>query len=292
MATIRSIDMLLIDDAFEMGSGYVLNFSDRTFAEFFATELKRNINDPTYARNGTSKAKRLRCFLLTVDNPTAVETLQALWEYREALRLRDHKDEAAPEVGGRISELIHRLGGPKPQVKAQPATKAQAQTVDPVIVEKLARDLVDLSRLDPQPRGYAFEAFLKRLFDVHGLEGREPFRLRGEQIDGSFVLANEIYLLEARWQSARTGAADLLAFNGKLENKAAWTRGLFVSQSGFTDEGLHAFGRGKRVLCMDGLDLYDTLSRRIPLTDVLDGKFRRAAETGMAFVRVRDLFSS
>jgi restriction endonuclease Mrr len=70
-----------------------------------------------------------------------------------------------------------------------------------------------------------------------------------------------------------TGAADLHAFHGKVEEKAAWTRGLFISQSGFTDDGLHAFGRGKRVVCMDGLDLYE----------------RRAAETGRPFIRVRDL---
>lgn len=32
------------------------------------------------------------------------------------------------------------------------------------------------------------------------------------------------------------------------------TRGPFVSTSGFTDDGLEAFGSGKRVVCMDGLD--------------------------------------
>lgn len=31
MSNIRSIDMMFLDDAFEMGGGYVLNFSDRTF---------------------------------------------------------------------------------------------------------------------------------------------------------------------------------------------------------------------------------------------------------------------
>jgi len=29
MNNIRSIDMMFLDDVFEMGSGYVLNFSDR-----------------------------------------------------------------------------------------------------------------------------------------------------------------------------------------------------------------------------------------------------------------------
>jgi len=86
------------------------------------------------------------------------------------------------------------------------------------------------------------------------------------------------------------GAAELHTFHGKIEQKAAWTRGLFVSNSGFTDEGLTAFGRGKRVVCMDGYDLYETLNREIPFNHVLERKIRRTAETGSPFARVRDLF--
>ena len=67
----------------------------------------------------------------------------------------------------------------------------------------------------------------------------------------------------------------------------AW---LFVSNSGFTDDGLEAFGRGKRVVCMDGLDLYETVDRRLSLEDVIARKVRRAAESGQPFVRVRDLY--
>jgi hypothetical protein len=96
---------------------------------------------------------------------------------------------------------------------------------------------------------------------------------------------------EAKWQSAPTGAADLHAFQGKLEQKAAWARGLFVSNSGFTEDGSVAFGRGKRVVCMDGLDLYDMLDGELPLNVALDRKVRRAAETGQPFERIRDLFS-
>ena len=57
----------------------------------------------------------------------------------------------------------------------------------------------------------------------------------------------------------------LRAFNGKVEEKASWSRGLIISQSGFTEDGLHAFGRGKRVICMDGLDLHEVLSGRLHL---------------------------
>ncbi len=71
----------------------------------------------------------------------------------------------------------------------------------------------------------------------------------------------------------------------------AWARGLYISNSGFTADALHAFGRGKRLICMDGLDLFDALDREVPFDAVIERKARRAAETGQSFERVRDLFA-
>ena len=62
-----------------------------------------------------------------------------------------------------------------------------------------------------------------------------------------------------------------------------------VSFSGFTSEGLSAFGRGKSVVCMDGLDLHEVLTGGLDFATVLAAKVRQAAETGKPFVRVRDL---
>ncbi len=288
MGNIRSIDMMLIDDIFDMGGGYVLNFSDRTFAQFFAEELNIDIDDPIYARNGKSKGKRLRCFLQTVDKPTVVRTLKALWEYREGLRQYSNQADKVENAHGRLLALINKLEGAS--ADAPPPTHVPAPAFDRLILAQIKADLLSFTNLAPQSRGYAFEKLLKRLFDAYGLAAHEPFRLRGEQIDGSFQLNGETYLVEAKWQGQATGVADLHTFHGKIEQKAAWTRGLFVSNSGFTDDGLAAFGKGKRVICMDGLDLYDTLHREIPLNHVLDRKVRRAAETGSPFIRVRDLF--
>jgi hypothetical protein len=71
MSGIKTIDLLLITDLFEPkgSAGYILNFNDRTFAQFFAQELPVDIDDPAYAKNGTSKGKRLRYFLQAVDDP-------------------------------------------------------------------------------------------------------------------------------------------------------------------------------------------------------------------------------
>jgi len=287
MPNIRTIDMMFLDDLFEMGGGYVLNFSNPTFSRFFADELNVDIDDPMYAEQGGSKGKRLRWFLQKVNVPTVVRTLKALWEYREAIRQRDGKPETVQNAQGRLLSLINRLEG-KPD--AQPAGQAPKAAFDRPKLLALRNDLIEFVQLTPQARGYAFETLLRDIFNVFGLEAREPFRLKGEQIDGSFLLQGETYLVEAKWQDALTGVADLHTFHGKLEQKAAWTRGLFVSNSGFTEDGLIAFGRGKRVVCMDGLDIFETLSRELPLNHVLERKVRRAAETGLPFARVRDLF--
>lgn len=279
---------MFLDDLFEMGSGYVLNFSDRTFAQFFAEELNIDIDDPVYARNGTSKAKRLRCFLQTVDKATVVRTLNALWEYREALRQRNDQDESIENSHGRLLTLINRLEGRASQ--APTSNQPPIPAFDRHELERLKNELIGLTSIEAHARGYAFEKFLRALFNAFGLMAQEPFRIKGEQIDGSFQLGNEIYLVEAKWHNKPIGVADLHTFHGKIEQKAAWTRGLFVSNSGFTEDGLAAFGRGKRVICMDGYDLYETLNRELPLNYVLERKVRRAAETGSPFIRVRDLF--
>ena len=268
----------------------MLDFSDASFAEFFASELQVDIDDPKYSVKGGSKGKRLRYFLQQCDDATAVRTLAALWGHRVEYLTRNDTKDPVKNAEDRYQALINRLSGKSARPSA--ATSAAVTAIDSKKIAKAKSDLLQISSLAPQARGYAYETFLKDLFDAFGLAAQEPFRLRGEQIDGSFQLGSDVYLLEAKWQGHPIGVADLHTFHGKIEQKAAWTRGLFVSNSGFSDDGLAAFGRGKRVICMDGLDLYEMLDRQLPLTKVLECKVRRAAETGSPFVRVRDLFPS
>jgi hypothetical protein len=93
--------------------------------------------------------------------------------------------------------------------------------------------------------------------------------------------------LESKWQGPKIGFPDLMGFSGKLARKAAWACGMFVSNSGFTDDGLDAFSRGRQtnLICMDGLDLDEVLSRRVSLAQLS----RRAAETNPAYVPAREL---
>ena len=61
---------MLLEDLFEMGGGYVLEFSKAAFSRFFADELQVDIDDAAFSENGGSKGKRLRCFLRKADKTT------------------------------------------------------------------------------------------------------------------------------------------------------------------------------------------------------------------------------
>lgn len=286
--TIRQLDMPVLDEVFEMGGGYVLDFSNATFHTFFATEIGVNIDDHRFCTHGTSKAKRLRCFLLQANQAQALKTLTTLWEYRALSKLKDETDKLSPRVQEAYFSLIARLGGTRPESET-PKSIEKIETVDRAVYEELSSAFRILLGLKPHPRGYAFERFLNDLFTAFNLTPRPSFRLRGEQIDGSFNHAGHTYLLEAKWTNGPADAATLRSFNAKVEDKAKWSRGLFVSYTGFTVDGLHAFGRGRSLICMDGLDLHEVLERQLDFVQVIEMKTRLAAETGAPFSPVRDI---
>ena len=221
MPKIKTIDMKFLDEVFQMEGGYVLDFNDRTMASFFSDELNIDIYDVQYAVEGTSKAKRLRCFLKTVDAETAVRVLDALWTYRAALRAKSGEAERVLNAHGRLLALTDLLQGKG----AQPTSALFGQP--PVLIhdfrtlQHLKAELLQVSTLKPHERCYAFEVFLSKLFNAYGLNAREGFRNRGEQIDGSFELEGDIYLVEAKWHAAKIGVAELFTFQGKIDQKAA-----------------------------------------------------------------------
>lgn len=284
---LKSIELEVIDEIFDMKSGYVLDFTNRTFEEFFSDELNIEIYHDKYDADGSSKAKRLRCLLKVATDQERVKILISLWKYRTRLVKRNKLPEIDIHLIEDFSSLLQRIGGELPELKKAPPTNGCK--IDPKICEHLLNRLVSLSELSPIQRGFAFEKFLFDLFNAYGLSAKSSFRVVGEQIDGSFEIHSNIYLLEAKWTNKPVDAATLRAFNAKVEEKAFWSRGLFISDCGFSTDGLIAFGKGKRVICMDGLDLSDMLQNNIHLSEVIAKKSRYAAETGMPFVRNRDL---
>ena len=114
----RRPDIKVIDDAFDMHAGYVMNFTDGTFAEFFEDELSVDIYNEKYAFNGTSKAKRFRAFLeVENENPYKIsKALRRLWNYRENLLKRqpnyfEKSHEEIKDIKTPFFDLLTRIEG-------------------------------------------------------------------------------------------------------------------------------------------------------------------------------------
>ncbi len=142
---------------------------------------------------------------------------------------------------------------------------------------------------DAQKRGYRFEGFLNELFILFDLDPKESFKVVGEQIDGAFTLDNQDYLLEAKWQIARTQTGDLYDFGGKIAGKLKSTLGLFVSINGFSTESTQSDSPViKSMILMDGEDIIAVLDNRISLIDLIYRKRRHASETGEIMLPFRN----
>jgi len=255
---------------------------------------------------GSKLPSLTRLLTLTLENrrnlfcPLILEivTQSMTWRGRREPLTRaeiDQLNTLLPGVGFKIPDLLDPAflatlaGSP---ATPTPSPPDQPHAADPAKLAELAGQLRDLAALQPQKRGYAFEKFLHALFDAYGLMPRASFKPRtGEQIDGSFELGADTYLLEAKWHNGLTPAADLHILNGKLSSRPTWSRGLFISYTGFSPDGLDAFSRGKTsLICMNGYDLHETLSRGLELDRVISRKARHAVETGLVCVSVRELF--
>jgi hypothetical protein len=294
VARLSTVDMKLIDSLFGMYSGYVLNFSNKTFAAFFSRDVGIDIYDDAYAIHGTSKGKRLWGFLEVGQTSAVIKALHALWEIREAERVERGEEQKIPQARARFSALIVKLGGrplPADLSAEPPASDAKQAGPSVAVLIALESEFTALTLMEeaPQQRGIAFERFLKRWFDAWGLDAHASFRTIGEQIDGSFQHDGATYLVEAKWHNKPTDATMLHGFQGKLLERPDWTRGLYVSYGGFSVESFDAF-TARRLIMMDGTDIYFALNRKLDLGRVIAAKARHHSEKRQPFAKVTDIF--
>lgn len=264
-----------------MASGYVLDFSNRTFAEFVLDSTGRNIYDPSYDYASGSKANRLRAFWQKEDNAVVAKLMADMLDLVDG--------------GGDLKDvcrlIVARLLGESPV--SQVATPRQdrdhksRQRQRTAALAELQEDFFRLQEeTDRSKAGLALENLLNQLFELFQLNPRRPFRTVGEQIDGSFELEGEIYLLEAKWENHPLPESDLLIFRGKIEGKSTFTRGVFIALNDISSPARDAITRGKApsFFVMNGYDLLMILREAMSLTDFLRKRVRLLAEEGSVCV--------
>lgn len=90
-----------------MSSGYVLNFSDRTFAEFVFEAVGIDIHDEKYTAEGTSKAKKLRALWKLEPDYTVGKLILALIDYKASRN--GEQDAAANPLAEKCRQIATRL---------------------------------------------------------------------------------------------------------------------------------------------------------------------------------------
>lgn len=286
MANLSFIDKQLIEEVLGMGSGYVLDFSNRTFDEFM-TEV---IGESIYSKyEYMSKANLLRRFIADYPDAYIGKMIVLAIKYMRRKNLITQANEA------KVNELL-LFGQSKFGKSAKPKTSeppiATSHTRAPIDYQTLANDLFKLDAIkDAQRRGYEFEKYLNRLFGVFELDPHASYRTDTDQIDGSFILNGNTVLLEAKYRIASLSKNDLILFENKVARKSSFARGLFVSLSDFDENVVNYFkDRSSRIIAVSVPEIYMMCSEEKDLKEVLTRKFRYLDEYGVIYKHISQLF--
>ena len=108
MGNLKPTDTRVLERILWMGEGYVLDFSNRTMAEFFEAEVGLDIYDERWAFRGDSKANRMRAFWTAADDLLVAKALRALWLYRLEV---PHKDAPTEQDREKYFAVVGKLEG-------------------------------------------------------------------------------------------------------------------------------------------------------------------------------------
>ena len=286
MSDLTPLEKRKLEQLLGMETGYVLDFTNRTFAEFVSHSAGRDIYDPRYEYGSGSKANRLRAFWLKEENGVVGKLMRDLLDYSEATGVLHETCRLI------VARLLQSTCAPQVQPSSQYEGQVAQQQRPSQELQQLKEDFFSLAAdHDRNGAGLALETLLNRLFGVYGLQPRQPFRVVGEQIDGSFQLDGDIYLIESKWEKPPLPEADLLVFRGKIEGKSTFTRGVLIALNDVSEQARDAITRGKApsFFVMNGHDLMMILSEAISLPDFLRKRVRLLAEEGRMCVHFSQL---
>ena len=124
MSDLTTIEKRKLERALGMGSGYVLNFSNRTFAEFFLDSFGIDIYDDKYDYGSGSKANRMRGFWERESNYVVGRVLDLLfteWDEFKGLGSPDDPPDECLYIVRRLKESapIPDIGAVTPNIGDQ-----------------------------------------------------------------------------------------------------------------------------------------------------------------------------
>ena len=115
MSGLTAVEKRYLEKILDMSSGYVLDFTDATFAEFF-NRYNVNIHGNQFQTYGTSKAKKMRAFWERGSDVLVGRVLSEMLDNYEAdCDLNNHERDTSLLTKSR--EIVTRLSGKAPTAK-------------------------------------------------------------------------------------------------------------------------------------------------------------------------------
>lgn len=137
-------DRVMFEEALQMQKGYLLDFSDRTFGDFFCSDVGVDPDvapgSQLFSAYGTSKAKRLRSFIAKAQPNLVARALRALWEYREnnVLGARGPREDRLREV---YFKIVGKFEGEEHTIDSTGIEMFEANETLQELVAAIRRDL-------------------------------------------------------------------------------------------------------------------------------------------------------
>lgn len=224
MSDLTRSEKLKFEKLFGMRSGYVLDFSNRTFDEFFTEAGGINIYDPRFQHHGESKANHLRAFWEVESNAIVAKVMQEmLVHFHESSILRGYQPtDSEKALSDECQKAVTRLQSTAPvesldSIKTDPSDKSfSALAVS--IRESIAKNEpeVGLDRLHTYITKY-----LRSLCDKHGLvpDRSKPLHsLMGEYV--KHMKLNGLIESEMTERILKSSISILEAFNDVRNNQS------------------------------------------------------------------------
>ena len=226
-----------LNEVLEMGSGYVLDFSNRTIEEFFADFEVDLYDDSKWAEKGTSKANRVRTFVSRGDEELVGRVLLALLDYRRGIGRQDPDE----HLLATYLQLAARLGGVRQEmpggIKRRPSPVG-ADLGDPSLpwaqyehILRVCASMAEVMERGPGAFAGMHEEDLRNQFLVqlnghyHGGASGETFNYEGKTDILLRHSGRVIFIAECKFWSGPKGLAktidQLLGYTSWRDTKVA-----------------------------------------------------------------------
>jgi len=224
MSDLTVIEKFKLEKLFGMSTGYVLNFTNRTFQEFILDSTGIDIYDDKYAYASGSKANRLRAFWAKEPNYIVGKLISALLEYWKTLKTTNYQEITEEEqiLFNECCEIAERLRQDSP-VEHIDAIQANIDDRDFSLLAKSIRE--SIQKKEPEvalDRLHTFVVkYIRQLCEKHGIQydkNKPLHSLFGEYV--KFLKQNNMIESQMTERILKSSISILEAFNEVRNNRS------------------------------------------------------------------------